>query len=73
MVDIATFKQMHPPDPQKAHQIPLRDEIGSHVMDQDEPPPDDDFIMCLPTTIPGFNMQKKEWGNELILFAHERC
>jgi hypothetical protein len=63
MVDITTYKQMHPPDPSKAPVIPNMNDLGPGVMDSDIPPTQDEFILCLPTTIPGFNMQKKEWAN----------
>ncbi|RYP93128.1 hypothetical protein DL770_000785 [Monosporascus sp. CRB-9-2] len=62
MVDITMYKQMHPPDPDEPP-TPKRDDLGPKKMSQDKPPKRDDFLMCLPTTIPGFNMQKKEWVN----------
>lgn len=31
-------------------------------MNEDEPNLEDDFYMCLPTNLHGFNMQKKEWS-----------
>lgn len=61
MIDTATFKQMHPPG-EGAEYVPNRDDLGSEIMSQDEPDLSDDFFMCLPTTLSGFNMQKKEWG-----------
>ncbi|KAI8305964.1 hypothetical protein K4K59_011771 [Colletotrichum sp. SAR11_240] len=32
---------------------------------------DGDFFMCLPTRIPGFNMQKKEWVNLDVEFIND--
>ncbi|KAH7464081.1 hypothetical protein FOMA001_g17905 [Fusarium oxysporum f. sp. matthiolae] len=64
MIDIATYNQMHPPANNRPAPTPLQDELGPHVMAQDDPLPDlgDEFYMCLPTTVYGFNMQKKDWG-----------
>ncbi|RYP92936.1 hypothetical protein DL770_000986 [Monosporascus sp. CRB-9-2] len=61
MVDTATYKQMHSSDEGKEGPVPNRDDIGPDRMSQDEPDLDEEFYMCLPTTIFGFNMQKKEW------------
>lgn len=62
MIDIATYKQMHP----NALKSENRDELGKELMSHDEPPMGesfgDKFLLCLPSTIPGYNMQKKEWG-----------
>lgn len=63
MVDIATHKQMHRDDqPNRARVTPEEDELEAEYMSQDDPDLGDEFFMCLPTSIPGFNMQKKEWG-----------
>lgn len=37
-------------------------ELETEYMSQDFPELGDEFFMCLPTSIPGFNMQKKEWS-----------
>lgn len=58
MIDIQTLQQMHP----KEHQATNRDDLGTEVLSDEHPPRQDEFIMCLPPTIFGFNMQKKEWG-----------
>lgn len=63
MVDIATHKQMHRDGkPDRARPTPDEDELEAEYMSQDDPDLGDEFFMCLPTSIPGFNMQKKEWG-----------
>lgn len=64
MIDTATYKQMHPPANNQSPLLPYHDELGSELMSQDDPPTElgDSFIMCLPTSLNGFNMQKKEWG-----------
>lgn len=58
MIDIQTLQQMHP----KEHRQTNRDDLGPEVLSQLDPPVGDEFILCLPPTIIGFNMQKKEWG-----------
>ncbi|KAK3694520.1 hypothetical protein B0T22DRAFT_496910 [Podospora appendiculata] len=66
MVDFATYKQTHPNLPTaagEANSYPNVAEIGAEEMDQEEPDLGDEFYMCLPTSIYGFNMQKKEWVN----------
>ncbi|KAI0506425.1 ATPase [Xylaria bambusicola] len=60
MVDTATFKQMHPSGDREGH-VTCNDDLGPDIMLQDEPALSDTFFMCLPTTLSGFNMQKKEW------------
>ncbi|KAL2284101.1 hypothetical protein FJTKL_09096 [Diaporthe vaccinii] len=64
MVDIATHKQMHPNDKSdRVRPRPEEDELEAKYMSQDDPDLGDDFFMCLPTSIPGFIMLKKEWVN----------
>lgn len=65
MIDIATYKQMHPPDEDKAPQVYNNDELGLEIMSNDIAPQEDEFLLCLPETIPGFNMNKKEWSESL--------
>ncbi|KAF5695355.1 AAA family ATPase [Fusarium denticulatum] len=69
MVDITTHKKLHrdanvraPPQPS-----PGQNDLGSRYMSQENPELGDDFFMCLPTSIFGFNMDKKEW---VILDVH---
>ncbi|KAI0855309.1 ATPase [Xylaria cubensis] len=70
MIDTATFKQMHPPN-EGQRDIPNRDDLGHEIMSQDEPVLHDDFFMCLPTTLSGFNMQKKEWVTLRVAFIED--
>ncbi|CZR51366.1 related to TOB3 (member of AAA-ATPase family) [Phialocephala subalpina] len=59
MIDINTYTEMHPP-PESV--VPNRDDLGPEATMQGNPPPgEDDFILCLPSTIPGYHMQKKDW------------
>lgn len=65
MVDTAIFKQMHPQHKGDKAAI-CKDDLGPEIMSQDEPSLSDSFFMCLPTTLSGFNMQKKEWGTVIL-------
>lgn len=60
MIDTVTFKKMHP-DPE-GRSTANRDELGDKYLTQEDPSLGDEFFMCLPSTITGFNMQRKEWG-----------
>lgn len=63
MIDIATYKNMHEPHDKSAHiDTGAEEELEAEYMSQDEPRLGDEFFMCLPTSIPGFNMQTKAWG-----------
>lgn len=63
MIDISTYNQMHAAE---SHSVaPARDDLGVDIMARDDPPDRDDFLLCLPTSIPGFNMNKKEWSMAL--------
>ena len=62
MIDTVTYKQMHPPAVGQEPPRSNRDDLGSRRLAQDDPDLGDSFYMCLPSTISGFNMQKKEWG-----------
>lgn len=62
MVDIATHRQMHRDEKSDRPSARAKEELEAEYMSQDDPQLGDEFFMCLPTIIPGFNMQKKEWG-----------
>ncbi|KAI1302934.1 hypothetical protein F5Y03DRAFT_407401 [Xylaria venustula] len=70
MIDTATFKQMHPLD-EGERETPNRDDLGPEKMLQDDPDLGDEFFMCLPTTLSGFNMQKKEWVTLRVGFIED--
>ena len=57
MIDPATYKKLHPQD---VFTQPLRDDLGPDGMSAEEPPADP-FLLLLPRTINGFNMQNKKW------------
>ncbi|KAK2594863.1 hypothetical protein QQS21_007413 [Conoideocrella luteorostrata] len=61
MIDMETYNKMHPKEP--GPRRPNADELGAQTLRQDKPSLGDSFYLCLPTTIYGFNMQKKEWVN----------
>lgn len=69
MIDIATYKQMHTADRQENPSN--KDALSEEIMASDDPPRIDGFLLCLPTTIPGFNMNKKEWSMTSELLSLE--
>ncbi|KAH8678493.1 P-loop containing nucleoside triphosphate hydrolase protein [Xylariales sp. PMI_506] len=64
MIDMITYKQMHPNPPEAKRPAGNRDDLGPALMGMEDPPLGADFYMCLPITILGFNMQRKEWDVE---------
>ncbi|KAF6822948.1 AAA family ATPase [Colletotrichum plurivorum] len=66
MVDYGTYTQMHDRDDGASD-----DDLGPAIMAQDEPNLGDEFFMCLPTSIQGFNMQKKEWVKLEVAFLED--
>ncbi|KAF5253481.1 hypothetical protein FANTH_1552 [Fusarium anthophilum] len=63
MVDIATHRKLHRDAKARSQpQIPSGpDDLESRYMAQENPDLGDEFFMCLPPSIFGFNMDKKEW------------
>ncbi|KAF6830822.1 ATPase [Colletotrichum plurivorum] len=65
MVDMETYNKMHPESRPSKNQEPGK--LMSHwkaypvVKMTDESLPGNYFLMCLPSTIPGFDMNEKEW------------
>lgn len=46
--------------------------LGPGFMPDDESELNDEFYMCLPATIRGFNMQKKEWGKcDFVMYSFQ--
>ncbi|KAM0224113.1 hypothetical protein ACHAQD_002484 [Fusarium lateritium] len=64
MVDIATHKKLHRDGNGRSQRAPSPgpNDLDAKYMSEDRPDLKDDFFMCLPTSIFGFNMDKKEWG-----------
>ncbi|KAJ4044544.1 hypothetical protein NW761_008545 [Fusarium oxysporum] len=63
MIDMETYKYMHPKAAGKEKEFNPKviDTIDPHNADHVELSSRNNFFMCLPTTIIGFNMHKKEW------------
>lgn len=59
MIDIKTYKKLHPAS--AGAKAPNRDDLGPLVMASDVPP-EGVFTLLLPNTIIGFNIQEKKWG-----------
>ncbi|KFA79937.1 hypothetical protein S40288_05110 [Stachybotrys chartarum IBT 40288] len=66
MVDMDTYKTMHRKEDLLQTQSPVCI-LDPEIMKLDNPGLKDSFFMCLPSKIPGFNMQKKEWGMWLLI------
>lgn len=63
MIDMGLYKRLHPSDePDHNSDQAEGDELAEEYMSQDDPPLGDEFFMCLPPSIPGFDMQRKKWG-----------
>ncbi|KAI1061472.1 hypothetical protein LB506_011912 [Fusarium annulatum] len=73
MVDITTHKKLHRDANSHAQRqlSPDASELDSRYMLQENPELGDDFFMCLPTSIFGFNMDKKEWVKLDIHFLQD--
>lgn len=69
MIDIATYKKMHADT--KTNQRRLRDDLGDDVSTAD--PPSEDFLLLLPHTFLGFNMQEKKWLSLLVENVSSVC
>ena len=63
MVDFKTYRGVHREN-KAISSIPDSDDIGPETMSLSDPPLDDTFFMCLPPTLIGFSMEKKEWGKQ---------
>ncbi|PTB53826.1 hypothetical protein M431DRAFT_6109 [Trichoderma harzianum CBS 226.95] len=64
MIDIATYKQMHRNqgnETEQQFQLPDGEELPVRYLSEQSPMLGDNFFLCLPTSIAGFNMQTKEW------------
>lgn len=61
MIDIHTYRQMHP----KAMLPQQPDELGEDVWNSDEPP-EGSFRLLLPSNVYGYNLQEKKWCKCLI-------
>ncbi|KAF5696351.1 AAA family ATPase [Fusarium globosum] len=73
MVDITTYKKLHRDANVRTQRQPSPgpNSLESRYMSQENPDLGDDFFMCLPTSIFGFNMDKKEWVNLDVHFLRD--
>jgi hypothetical protein len=73
MVDIETHKKLHRDANTRTQrqQSPGPTDLEPRYMCQDDPDLGDDFFMCLPTSIFGFNMDKKQWVNLHVHFLRD--
>ncbi|KAM0296872.1 hypothetical protein ACHAPM_010058 [Fusarium culmorum] len=73
MVDIATHKKLHRDATTRSQrqESPGPNDLESRYMFQDDPDLGDEFFLCLPTSIYGFNMDKKEWVNLDVHFLRD--
>ncbi|KAF4963425.1 hypothetical protein FSARC_8558 [Fusarium sarcochroum] len=65
MIDFTTHKKLHRNTTAQAEKEtpPGPGDLDRRFMSQDNPELGNDFFMCLPTSMYGFNMDKKEWVN----------
>lgn len=70
MVDLATYQKMHQQSQhiRDADDYPGEEKLSQEQMDSDDPP-EGNFLLLLPATVRGFNMQAKQWGKNLS--SHE--
>ncbi|KAK0761359.1 hypothetical protein N5P37_006309 [Trichoderma harzianum] len=72
MIDIATYKQMHRNQDNEPEQHSSdREELPIKLLSEDNPMLGDNFFLCLPTSIAGFNMQTKEWINLNVRYIED--
>jgi hypothetical protein len=72
MVDMNSYKLMHPPDAEP----PAHDRLGDLVMLDDEPPSAADypfFSLLLPTKMKGFGFHNKKWSRSSLDRLDESC
>ncbi|KAK0118304.1 hypothetical protein ONS95_012598 [Cadophora gregata] len=58
MIDISTYKTLHKDT--SSYTMPCRDDMGTEVMAQQEPP-DDNTRLLFPSKIKGYHMRLKKW------------
>ncbi|KAJ0163707.1 hypothetical protein CTA2_2540 [Colletotrichum tanaceti] len=76
MVDLETYKKMHPPPPTPQQQRPPQQSSNQKEtlpldMMSEIPPADDTFLMCLPSTMKGFDMDSKAWRTLEVAFMQD--
>nr|XP_036576490.1 ATPase [Colletotrichum truncatum]KAF6783246.1 ATPase [Colletotrichum truncatum] len=74
MVDMETYNKMHSVQPQEQRPPDRRHHEAERSpidMSSETPPSEDGFLMCLPSTLRGFDMNKKEWRLLEVAFMRE--
>ncbi|KAK1994919.1 ATPase [Colletotrichum falcatum] len=76
MVDLETYNMMHPPshpskDPKSSRKPPGKNELVKIDMESEKPPAEDSFLMCLPSTMKGFDMNAKTWRTLEVAFMRD--
>jgi hypothetical protein len=64
MVDLETYKKLHPDSDTLTKRPPSSgsNSLDNSYMSEESPELGDDFFICLPTSIFGFNMDNRTWG-----------
>ena len=70
MVDIETYKKLHPKS--EISQMRLSSSVGRQEMENDEPP-SGDALLLFPPVIPGFNLLRKMWCKAVICTSLNVC
>ena len=69
MVDLGTYQKMHQQNIHKkerresANDLPEKLDLSREEMEAEDPP-EGSFLLLLPRTVRGFNMQVKKWGEK---------
>jgi hypothetical protein len=66
MIDLNTYKQMHP-EAVEQHDI---DHSG---LENATVPPEDNFLLLLPSTVPGYGFHNKKWSEFQLLVTAPDC
>lgn len=60
MIDISTYKTLHPESASNREDIVLEPVIDARAMANDDPP-EGDSLLLFPPTFTGFNLRSKRW------------
>lgn len=63
IIDVGFYNRLHVSENSPHSNAQTEEqELEAEYMLQDDPKLGDEFFMCLPPSIPGLNMHRKEWG-----------
>ncbi|KAG8670924.1 hypothetical protein FPOAC1_004159 [Fusarium poae] len=73
MVDLETYKKLHPDSDTLTKRPPSSgsNSLDNSYMSEESPELGDDFFICLPTSIFGFNMDNRTWDNLDVHFLRD--